>query len=158
MRAAPLFPHFFDPVPQRVFWDVPWLTLAFCWIHFYCFGCLFGSILASEIHPRDTRSCKAPAKQPHRHPPRKTFTSSGPRAEPCRRHFDPLQARRRPGRVYLAMLFLANNFSSLVGSLRRFPPEESLIRSTPGAKLSSARTPVGLFFPIKFRHRCLICF
>ena len=62
--------------------------------------------------------------------------------------FDPLWARRRPGHVYLAMLFLANKFSSLVGYLRRFPLEESLTCSTLGAKVSSARNPIGTFLRI----------
>ena len=37
--VGPSFPHFFDPVPQGVFLDVPWLTLVPFWFP-------FGSLLA----------------------------------------------------------------------------------------------------------------
>ena len=41
------FHHFFDPVPKRVFWDVPWLTLAPFRLRFCCFKYLFGSIVGA---------------------------------------------------------------------------------------------------------------
>ena len=63
--GSPLFPLFFHPVPQRVFWDIPWLTLESFWFYVCCFLYLFGSILALEILPLSTRICETLAKQPH---------------------------------------------------------------------------------------------
>ena len=128
---------------------IPWLISVPFWFHFCCFSYPFGSILALEISTLVTRIYKAPAEELQT-PQRKTSTLQGPRAEPFRSFFDPLWARKRPRRVYLAMLFLANNLYPL-GSLRRFPPEESLICNNPGPELSSARSAVGTNFRIKFR-------
>ena len=66
--AEPLFPHFFNPVPQEVFLKIPWLDSFDTLVVFDWYP--FGSILASEIFPFGTRLCKAAADN-RRHPRRK---------------------------------------------------------------------------------------
>ena len=60
------FHNVFDPVPQEVFWEVPWFTLASFWFPFASFGHLFDSfwifslnkMLRVSFSPGRDRACR----------------------------------------------------------------------------------------------------